>query len=144
MIRTGIDNLSLILSGPPPPNPSELLDSRRMKAILDEIKETVDLVILDSPPVLAVTDAAALGPKVDGVIVAVRSKRTSHETARRACLALDSVGAAVLGAVLVGIGRRGRMYYYYSTREGSARRLARKRFKWFAKFQSRRNLATRD
>jgi capsular exopolysaccharide synthesis family protein len=133
VIGSGIDNLRLVPSGPIPPNPSELLDSKRMEAVLAEIKEEADLVILDSPPVLAVTDAAALGPKVDGVILVIMARRTSHDAARKAYEALQGVDAPVLGVVLVSVKRRGSAYYYYYCAEGrSPRHLARKRPKWVA------------
>jgi succinoglycan biosynthesis transport protein ExoP len=114
VLETGIDNLRLLTSGPVPPNPSELLGSKRMEAILAQLEEIADLVILDSAPLLAVTDAAVLAPKVDGVILAVAAGRTSYEAAARACAALQQVNATVLGVVLVGAKSRDMVYFYYS------------------------------
>jgi capsular exopolysaccharide synthesis family protein len=83
-LRTEIDNLHLITAGPIPPNPSELLGSKMMEAVLAKVKRSADLVILDTPPTLAVTDAAVLASRVDGVILLIEARQTSHQAARRA------------------------------------------------------------
>jgi non-specific protein-tyrosine kinase len=116
MVRTGIDNLRLITSGPIPPNPSELLESKRMEAVLAEVKKSAELVILDTSPTLAVTDAAVLASRVDGVILLAEAKRTSHEAARQAHEALQRVGAMILGVVLTKAktDRKRSSYYYYA------------------------------
>lgn len=116
MIKTKIDNLRLITSGPIPPNPSELLGSKRMESILTQIRENADLVVIDTPPTLVVTDAAILASRVEGVILLIEAKRTSHEMARRAYEAHQRVDSAVLGTVLTKarIGRRDSSYYYYA------------------------------
>jgi Mrp family chromosome partitioning ATPase len=90
-----------------------------MEIVLAEIAQEVDLVIIDSPPVLAVTDSAVLASKVDGVILLVEAKRTSHDAARHAQQALQSVDANILGGVLtkVKIPHGHSSYYYYSRRE---------------------------
>jgi len=112
--KTEIDNLRVITSGSIPPNPSELLGSKRMDAILTEVKKNADLVILDTTPTLAVTDAAILSSKVDGVILLIEAKRTSHEAAQRTFEMLRQVGATTLGAVLVKAKPEHKAYYYYS------------------------------
>jgi succinoglycan biosynthesis transport protein ExoP len=119
MVRTKIDNLRLITSGPIPPNPSELLGSKRMEAVLAEIKKNAELVILDTPPMLAVTDAGVLASKVDGVILLIEAKRTSHKAARQAHESIQSVGATILGTALTKVKtkRRGTAYYYYTAKE---------------------------
>ena len=138
LLETGIDGLRLLPCGSIPPNPSEVLDSKRMEVVLDQIKERVDLVILDSPPALAVTDPVALGRKVDGAILAIMARRTSHSLASRAYTALNDVGAAVLGVVLVGVKRAGRgYYYYYSTKAESRKRAKPGWFSWIARLQRR-------
>jgi non-specific protein-tyrosine kinase len=116
LVKTEVDNLHLITSGPIPPNPSELLSSKRMEAVLAQVRENAELIILDTPPTLAVTDAAVLASKVEGVIMLVEAKRTSHEAARRAFEAHQRVGSTVLGVVLTKIktGRRDSSYYYYA------------------------------
>jgi len=119
MVETKIDHLRLISSGPIPPNPSELLGSKRMEEVLAQVRQKADLVILDTPPSLVVTDAAVLASKVDGVILLIEAKRTSHETARRAFQAHQRVGSPVLGAVLTKAkaGHRDSSYYYYVKEE---------------------------
>ena len=114
MTRTKIDNLRLVTSGPIPPNPSELLDSRRMEAVLAEIQKSAELIILDTSPILAVTDPAVLASKVDGVILVVEAERTSHDTARRAHEALHRIGATILGVVLTKTKLERKTYYYYA------------------------------
>jgi non-specific protein-tyrosine kinase len=115
-VETEIDNLRLITSGPIPPNPSELLGSKRMEEVLAQVGQKADLVILDTPPTLVVTDAAVLAPKVDGVILLIEAKRTSHETARQVFQAHQRVGSPILGAVLTKAkaGRGDSSYYYYA------------------------------
>jgi non-specific protein-tyrosine kinase len=116
MVRTEIDNLRLITSGPVPPNPSELLSSKRMETVLAEVKQSAELVIFDAPPTLPVTDAAVLASKMDGVILLLEAGRTSHEAARRTREAHQRVGSTILGAVLtkVKIDRRRSLYYSYA------------------------------
>ena len=116
MMETGIDNLRVITSGPIPPNPSELLGSKRMEAVLAEVKQSAELVILDTPPMMAVTDAVVLASKASGVILLIEAKRTSHEAARRAYESLQRVGATILGAVLTKAKPERKAYYYYAER----------------------------
>lgn len=108
-----VENLDLISCGPIPPNPSELLGSKRMQFFIEEAKQHYDVVIFDMPPVLAVTDAQVMSNFVDGVILVVRSKRTENEAANKALDALESVNANVLGAVLNDRDKKGANYYYY-------------------------------
>lgn len=95
-----LPNLDFIPSGPFPPNPSELLNSRKMGQILDELTARYGQVILDSPPVLAVTDASVVGTRVDGVVLILRSGRTEQRAAERAVEQLRRIGVRVFGAVL--------------------------------------------
>jgi succinoglycan biosynthesis transport protein ExoP len=117
--QTEIDNLRLIVSGPIPPDPSELLESKQMRAFLEKAKKSAELIILDAPPALMATDAAVIASRVDGVILAIEAKRTSHEQARRAYEILQSVGARTLGVVLTKATTQstGASYYYYAARE---------------------------
>lgn len=112
-----IDNLSVIPSGPIPPNPSELLGSNRMKQFMKEAKEAYDIVIVDSPPVTVVTDAQVLSNLVDGTVLVVRSKQTEIELAIRAKEALESVNARILGTILNDLDKSAssNYYYYYGT-----------------------------
>lgn len=121
MLETGVDGLRLIASGPIPPNPSELLGSRRMEGVLAQLSEDADLVILDAPPALPVTDAAVMAARADGAILVVEAKRTSHDDARQARETLERVGGNILGVALTKVktGRRG--YYYYNAESKPSR-----------------------
>src|SRR3990172_6739244 len=80
----GIPNLSVLTSGPLPPNPSELLGSQRMQELMAKLRESADYVLFDSPPVLAVTDAAVLASKLDGVLLVINAGHTKREMAKKA------------------------------------------------------------
>lgn len=112
---TGIENLWLLSSGPLPPNPAELLASERLGAIIEELKQHVDVAFFDSPPVLVVADAAILGTKVDGVVLVNDTGHTRSTEARRAAEELRRARANLLGVVLnrLTIGSSGYNYYYY-------------------------------
>lgn len=99
MVKTEIDNLRLITSGPIPPNPSERL-VKGMEIVLDKVKKNAELIILDTPAALGVTDAVVLASMVDGVILVIEAKGTSHEVARQTCEILQGVGATILGVTL--------------------------------------------
>jgi protein-tyrosine kinase len=93
-------NLRIITSGPLPPNPAELLGSNRMRAIVGTLKSEADLVVFDSPPSAAVTDAAVLAGLVDGTIVVVAAGITRRHVARQLDESLTRVGGRVIGVVL--------------------------------------------
>lgn len=97
---TGVENLWLLPSGPLPPNPAEILGSRRMEEIIAALKANADIVLFDAPPVIAVTDAAVLGTKVDGVLLVVRAGKTRREHALRAKELLEKAQVRLMGAVL--------------------------------------------
>ena len=99
----GIGNLHIITSGSIPPNPTELLNSRAMGEFIDEIKEEYDVVLIDSPPVLHVTDAAILGKKVDGTLVVYKAGEVARTSLKRSTSLLRSVEIELLGVVLNGI-----------------------------------------
>jgi capsular exopolysaccharide synthesis family protein len=130
MHQTAIPNLSVIASGRFPPNPAELLGSSRMQEILHRAKAEFDVVLLDSPPLLAVTDAAVLSTMVDGVVLVIRTERTKRDAVRRALGHVRSVRGRLLGAVLndvdlrsgVYYGSYGHYYYSYYGREERAHR----------------------
>ena len=94
------DQLWVIVGGPVPPNPSELLSGRRMDAFAEELSRRFDYVIIDSAPLLAVSDAAALSRHVDGVLLVAQSKRVSLPQLRQSLATLDRVGAPLLGIVM--------------------------------------------
>ena len=125
--ETAVPNLSLVASGRFPPNPAELLGSVRMQEILHEAKAQFDVVLLDSPPLLAVTDAAVLATMVDGVVLVVRTERTKRDAVRRALGHIHSVRGRLLGAVLNDVDLRSGAYYgsyghYYYSYYGTDRR----------------------
>jgi non-specific protein-tyrosine kinase len=110
---TSSDRLKTITAGELPPNPSELLGSNKMREILNAIQETADLVIVDSPPVLSVTDAVVLAPIVDGVVLVVRPGVTRMNALKYAVEQLRYVGANLLGVVINRVNDRSARYGYY-------------------------------
>ncbi|MHB8126284.1 MAG: CpsD/CapB family tyrosine-protein kinase [Desulfitobacteriaceae bacterium] len=111
--ETGVPGLMVMTAGPIPPNPAELVGSKRMKRLVKEVSEEFDFVIFDSPPVIAVTDAAILAQEVDGVILVLASGEVNKDYALRAKEQLDKVGAKILGAVLNKVDMKSNEYYYY-------------------------------
>lgn len=97
---TEVPHLSVILSGPTPPNPSELLSSDRMRHLIEELRGKFAYVIFDSPPVLAVTDAVVLGASADGVVLCVHGGHTPRELVQRSAERLRQAKIPVLGAIL--------------------------------------------
>lgn len=118
LIETNIENLYLMPSGPTPPNPSELLSSRRMQQLVDTLSESFDLVIFDMPPVVTVTDAQIMSSYVDGTILVVRERKTNKQAILEAKKLLDMVQAKIIGVVYNGKKQGEDSYYYYGT-EGS-------------------------
>ncbi|EHP47286.1 MAG: CpsD/CapB family tyrosine-protein kinase [Clostridium perfringens] len=106
------ENFSVITSGRIPPNPSEILSSKSMENLLKALSVCYDYVILDTPPLTAVTDAQILAGKCDGTILVVRAESTSKESIIKAYKELEKVRANVLGAVLNGIKGNNKIYYY--------------------------------
>ncbi|MFQ5813738.1 MAG: polysaccharide biosynthesis tyrosine autokinase [Anaerolineae bacterium] len=110
---TEVENLRVLTSGPLPPNPSELLGSERMSRLIEHLKGQADILLFDSPPCLAVTDAAVLSSQVDGVLLVVDAGACRRGFAVHAVEGLSKVGGNVLGAVLNKLSPRGAGYYYY-------------------------------
>jgi capsular exopolysaccharide synthesis family protein len=108
-----VENLEVMTTGPLPPNPAELLSSARFKAVLDQLATLADVVLLDSPPALAVTDATILARLVDGVILVVDAGMTRRQWAASAKEALDKAGVHILGVALNRLRPQGGAYYYY-------------------------------
>ena len=111
--ETEIGNLHVLTSGPVPPNPSELLGSQRMAHLIQMLVEQADLVIFDSPPVLAVTDSAVLGRQVDGVLLVAEAGGTREQALVSAVGELQKTGANLLGVALNRLDTRHNGYYYY-------------------------------
>ena len=110
---TKVDNLAVLTSGPIPPNPSELLGSERMEHIIQLMRNDFDTVLLDSPPVVAVTDAAVLSPLVDGVILVLRSGIAKTDMAKQAKEQIEKANGKIIGAILYGVSYSGEDYHYY-------------------------------
>ena len=110
---TDVPNLSVLTSGPIPPNPAELLGSKSMAKFIKEARENYDVILFDTPPILAVTDAQVLGTQCDGSILVVFSGKTELEHAKKAKELLEATKSKLLGAVLNGKKLQNSDYYYY-------------------------------
>ncbi|MRS03402.1 polysaccharide biosynthesis tyrosine autokinase, partial [bacterium] len=110
---TSLPGLSVITTGPLPPNPSELMGSKTMQAILTLMEQNADIILIDTPPVLAVTDAAALAPSLDGVLLVVQPGKTRMSALRQTLEQLSQVNARVLGVVLNNVVTSGKSYGYH-------------------------------
>lgn len=100
IVQTDIPNLSVLTSGAVPPNPSEMLGSRKMRNLIIELEAQYDVILIDSPPALAVTDAQILGAMSDGVILVVNYGKVTKEAVRRVRSNMEHVSARILGVVL--------------------------------------------
>lgn len=121
IIKSVIEGLDLLPSGPIPPNPAELLGSKRMKLFLNDVSNEYDVILVDSPPTLAVTDSSILAQIVDGVILVLASGEVKQDYAIRTKEQLEKVGAKVIGTVLskVELKTKEHYYYYYYHGEGN-------------------------
>ncbi|WP_080146717.1 CpsD/CapB family tyrosine-protein kinase [Marinilactibacillus piezotolerans] len=111
--RTHTEGLYLLTSGAIPPNPAELLSSKRMTSIINEMYKYFDMVIFDMPPVLAVTDAQIMASKADGVLFIIPKGEVSKEQMIKSKELLVNVKANILGAVLNKVEKSDDNYYYY-------------------------------
>jgi capsular exopolysaccharide synthesis family protein len=119
LLETGVPGLLLLPSGPLPPNPSELLGSRRMREIIAALGKRADIILFDAPPIVAVTDAAVLASRVDGVLLVVRAGATKRDHAQKAKSLLEKVNAHLVGAVLCNVKMDTTYYHYYSEEKGT-------------------------
>jgi capsular exopolysaccharide synthesis family protein len=111
-----IENLTIIPCGLLPPNPSELLGSQKMDDLIDQLKSKFDMILFDSPPVIAVTDAAVLSNKVHGVVMVIAAGSTNRDAISRSKALLENVNARLIGAVLNNVNVEstyGSSYYHY-------------------------------
>lgn len=117
--RTEVEGLHLISSGPIPPNPSEMLGSRRMAELVSLLKESYDYVLIDAPPVGVVTDAAVLSRVTDGFILVTALEVTNKEGIKLAIANIENVGGHIVGVVAnnTPTNKRSGYYYYYSAYE---------------------------
>ncbi|AKT37546.1 capsular polysaccharide biosynthesis protein [Chondromyces crocatus] len=115
VMRTEVPNLWVLPAGPLPPNPAELFHSARFRMLLDQLSARFDRVIIDSPPVVAVTDAAILSTLSEGTVLVARAFKTQRELARHGVKSLLDVGGTAAGVVLnaVDLDRQEYRYYHY-------------------------------
>ena len=107
------ENLTIITAGKIPPNPSEMLSSRAMTAFIKEMKKEFKYIILDTPPLQAVTDAQVLSTKADGVLLVVRAGSTKRDAVLNSVDLIKKVKGKVIGMVLNGVENKKNSYYYY-------------------------------
>ena len=107
--------LSVLTSGPIPPNPAELLGSEQMRRLLAVLQGSYSHVVVDSPPVSSFTDGVLISTMVDGVLLVVHGGRSSRHIVRRSKQLLNDVGAKILGVVLNNVNLQSHDYYYYQT-----------------------------
>lgn len=107
------ENLFILPAGKTPPNPSELLSSEQMRKVLNRLSNTFDRIILDSPPLIAVTDGVILSSMTEGTVLVVQAGRTGKESVRRAVKLLQDVGARILGVILNNLEFKDYRYGYY-------------------------------
>ena len=113
------DNLSIVPAGKIPPNPAEMLASKAMTAFLEEMKNYFDYIVLDTPPLQAVTDAQVLSTKVDGSLIVVRAGVTKKDAVHNAVSIIKKVNGNIIGTVLNGADNsKDKYYYYYGDEEG--------------------------
>ncbi len=108
---TDVENLQVVTSGELPPNPADLLSGKRMDEIISVLGDRADYVLFDSPPILAATDAALLGIKLDGALLAIRAGDTRRDHTAQARQALERVHVRIVGAVLTNAPRENRIAY---------------------------------
>ncbi|TDM17518.1 polysaccharide biosynthesis tyrosine autokinase [Macrococcoides canis] len=111
--NTQVENLSIMTSGPIPPNPSELLASKRFKELLSNLEEHFDMIIIDTPPVLAVTDAVIMSTLVDGTILVTNVEINNRHHLLKAKEVLQKSNANILGIVLNNVEKSSKDDYYY-------------------------------
>lgn len=109
---TMLPNLHVVPAGPVPPNPADLLSLDRLRALLAEMRETVDVMVIDTPPVLAVSDPLILAAHVDGMIVVSLGGKTRLDALKRAATTLQQSGVRIIGVVLNQQGAKEAGYYY--------------------------------
>lgn len=118
--HTNTENLYVVAAGPTPPNPSELLSSTQMGALLETMRERYDVIIIDTPSIMSVTDAQIVATQSDGVVLVIDSGKVKKELALKAKASLEHVQANLIGVVLNNINRNhsdSYSYYYGASNE---------------------------
>lgn len=111
--ETSVDDLWLLASGPKPPNPADLLGSNKIDQVIKRLLGMADIVLFDAPPVIAVTDAAVLGAKVDGVLLVISAGQTRRDHAERAKELLEKAKVRIVGATLTNAPKDSSLGDYY-------------------------------
>ena len=111
--QTEVEGLQILTSGPLPPNPADLLGSQKIDKVIASLVEKADVVLFDAPPVIAVTDAAVLGAKVDGVLLVISAGKTRREHAERAKEMLERANVRIVGAALTNAPKDSSIGGYY-------------------------------
>lgn len=111
--KTKVENLFILTSGPIPPNPSEMLDSRRMKELMESVADYFDMVVVDSPPILPVTDGLILSKIADGTVLVVSLGSTQKDALKKTVEALENIDANIIGTVVNKASTRSRYYAQY-------------------------------
>lgn len=109
--KSHISNLDILTSGPIPPNPSELLDSRAMEMVIENLNSQYEYVVFDTPPILAVTDSQIIANKCDGVVMVVACGKTHKDRVLKAKELLEKAGSQMLGVVVNGVEEKMNGYY---------------------------------
>lgn len=112
VLATKIPNLYALTSGPVPPNPAELLGSKKMKSVLEGLHGVFDIILIDAPPVIAVTDAQILSTLAEGVLLIACYGQTEKNGLIKSKELLDKVGAKILGVVMNKVPEKAESYYY--------------------------------
>ncbi|TWH59741.1 capsular exopolysaccharide synthesis family protein [Desulfitobacterium sp. LBE] len=120
-VKTFTEGLELLPAGPIPPNPAELLGSKKMKQLLFDAAKAYDIVLIDSPPTIAVTDSSVLAQSVDGVVLILAAGEVKQEYALRAKEQLEKVGAKIIGTVINKVELKTKEHYYYYYYHGENR-----------------------
>lgn len=113
LCNTNIPNFDIILTGPFSPNPTELLNGQLLKDLIDSLKTRYDMIIIDSPPLGAVIDAAVIAPNCDGAVLVIESNSTSHRKAMDVKKQLEMANCRILGAVLNKVKKEDSKYEKY-------------------------------
>lgn len=109
--ETNVSNLHVLFSGPVPPNPSELLGSKKFAEMLQEMKKSFSYIIIDTPPLGSVIDAAVVAKICDGTVLVIENNAISYRFAQKIVAQLDKAGSRILGVALNKINMRGKGYY---------------------------------
>jgi succinoglycan biosynthesis transport protein ExoP len=136
--ETAVRNFFVLPRGVLPPNPADLLMSHKMHEVVEELRRSFDFVLIDSPPTIAVSDAAVVSSLCDGVLMVFHAQKTSAHAARQAVERLDSIGATMLGVILNGVDIRNpdyvdyRSYYptYYASMQAESQTMKRDDHGW--------------